>query len=361
MTNRMKRASMIANRPLEAIDPAEAWQPWRPTAADPWGRKWAAHLYRRAAFGASREELVEAERLGPEGTLDLLLRGRPEADGLAATLVRRRPHRRGARRWRRAAARLVAVLHAPGRPPAPREADPVLAQPLRHQHRQGARPEPDVPPELPAPRARPGPVRARCSRRSAATRPCWSGSTPTATSRAKPNENYARELMELFTPGRRQLHREGHPRGRPRLHRLAHRRRAASAFDARLHDDGPKTVLGQTGNWDGGDVVRIVLEQPAAARFLVRKLYRFLVSETAAARLPCSSRCASRSARATTTSPALVRTILARGTSTPTTPSGSGSRARSSTCSVRCRRSTGDYGEDDADYRPLPQQVLVTG
>jgi hypothetical protein len=53
------------------------------------------------------------------------------------------------------------------------------------------------------------------------------------------------------------------------------------AFDARLHDGGTKTVLGQTGAWDGGDVVRIVLEQPAAARFLVRKLYRELVSETA--------------------------------------------------------------------------------
>jgi hypothetical protein len=51
------------------------------------------------------------------------------------------------------------------------------------------------------------------------------------------------------------------------------------AFDARLHDSGPKRVLGQSGCWDGGDVVRIVLEQPAAARFVVRKLYHFLISE----------------------------------------------------------------------------------
>ena len=40
-------------------------------------------------------------------------------------------------------------------------------------------------------------------------------------------------------------------------------------------------MLGQTGPWDGGDVVKIVLEQPALARFLVRKLYHFLVSESA--------------------------------------------------------------------------------
>src|SRR5262249_26692778 len=42
---------------------------------------------------------------------------------------------------------------------------------------------------------------------------------------------------------------------------------------------GLKTVLGQTGAWDGVDVLRIVLGQPAAARFLVRKFYRFFVSE----------------------------------------------------------------------------------
>src|SRR5437868_2368483 len=69
----------VALPKLEQIDPAEAWRAWQPSAADPWGRKWAAHLYRRAAFGASREELAEAEKLGHEATLDLLFRGRPTA------------------------------------------------------------------------------------------------------------------------------------------------------------------------------------------------------------------------------------------------------------------------------------------
>ena len=72
---------------LDQIDPDEAWQPWQPTAADPWGRKWAAHLYRRAAFGSSREDLLEAERLGPQGTLDLLCQGRPHATEVWQTLV----------------------------------------------------------------------------------------------------------------------------------------------------------------------------------------------------------------------------------------------------------------------------------
>ena len=54
----------------------------------------------------------------------------------------------------------------------------------------------------------------------------------------------------------------------------------AYEFNAKVHDDGPKTFLGQTGNWNGDDVVRILLDQPQAARFLVRKLYRYFISET---------------------------------------------------------------------------------
>jgi uncharacterized protein (DUF1800 family) len=50
-------------------------------------------------------------------------------------------------------------------------------------------------------------------------------------------------------------------------------------FNPYFHDAGTKTVLGQTGNFNGEEVVRIVLKRPVAARFLVRKLYHYLVSE----------------------------------------------------------------------------------
>ena len=50
--------------PLDTLDPADAWKPWRPTADNLWGRKWAAHLYRRAAFGGTRAELARAEKRG---------------------------------------------------------------------------------------------------------------------------------------------------------------------------------------------------------------------------------------------------------------------------------------------------------
>ena len=45
------------------------------------------------------------------------------------------------------------------------------------------------------------------------------------------------------------------------------------------HDTGKKTVLGQTGDWDGDDILRILLAQPVCARFLVRKMYQFFVNE----------------------------------------------------------------------------------
>ena len=98
--------------------------------------------------------------------------------------------------------------------------------------------------------------------------------------KGQPNENYARELMELFSLGVGH-YTEKDIREAARAFTGWRTDGSGFAFDARLHDGGTKTVLGQTGTWDGGDVVRIVLEQPAAARFLVRKLYRYLVSEKA--------------------------------------------------------------------------------
>ena len=98
--------------------------------------------------------------------------------------------------------------------------------------------------------------------------------------KGKPNENYARELMELFSLGVGH-YTEKDIREAARAFTGWRTDGVGFAFDARLHDGGAKTILGQTGDWDGGDVVRIVLEQPAAARFLVRKLYHFFVSEKA--------------------------------------------------------------------------------
>jgi uncharacterized protein (DUF1800 family) len=99
-----------------------------------------------------------------------------------------------------------------------------------------------------------------------------------SNARGKPNENYARELMELFTLGIGH-YTESDVREAARAFTGWHTDGRKFVFNRFQHDDGEKSVLGQSGPWDGGDVVRIVLEQPSAARFLVRKLYRHFVSE----------------------------------------------------------------------------------
>jgi hypothetical protein len=89
-----------------------------------------------------------------------------------------------------------------------------------------------------------------------------------------PNENYARELMELFTLGI----------GNYTENDIKQSARAFSGwtfagdqfvFNAREHDDGMKTFLGQSGNFDGTDIIRIIFEQPAASRYLATRLLKF--------------------------------------------------------------------------------------
>jgi uncharacterized protein (DUF1800 family) len=94
-----------------------------------------------------------------------------------------------------------------------------------------------------------------------------------------PNENFARELMELFTLGR------GH-------YTEQDIRESARAFTGwgvndsdeferkdNQHDFGQKTFMGNTGNWDGEDIIRMILEKPETALFITRKLYRFFINQ----------------------------------------------------------------------------------
>lgn len=91
-----------------------------------------------------------------------------------------------------------------------------------------------------------------------------------------PNENYARELMELFTLG------EGHYTEQD-IQESARAftgwsiDRQAQSFTVRphIHDPGTKVFFGQSGNWDGADVVGLILQQPQAARFIMAKLWSF--------------------------------------------------------------------------------------
>lgn len=96
-----------------------------------------------------------------------------------------------------------------------------------------------------------------------------------------PNENLARELMELFTLGvGNYTETDVKEVARALTGNTVVSATEAFLYDARNHDTKNKTILGQTGNWGDSDVVRILLEQPATARFIVTKLWREFISPT---------------------------------------------------------------------------------
>ena len=110
------------------------------------------------------------------------------------------------------------------------------------------------------------------------------------------NENYGRELLELFSMGVgmdgqfnyteddvKECSRAftgwtlannvpGQPYGRYA---------AQFAYNPADHDDGVKTFLGETGNFDGDDIIEIIARQPATARFISRHLYSYFVADEA--------------------------------------------------------------------------------
>ena len=93
-----------------------------------------------------------------------------------------------------------------------------------------------------------------------------------------PNENFGRELLELFTMGV----------GNYTEQDIREAARAFTGwtndvlefrFDASTHDDGEKTFLGRTGALDGEDIIDVILDTPVTADYISAKLYRFFVRE----------------------------------------------------------------------------------
>ncbi len=91
-----------------------------------------------------------------------------------------------------------------------------------------------------------------------------------------PNENFAREIMEMFTLGV----------GHYSEHDIREAARAFTGwnfqgleyrFNADKHDEGAKRVLGRTGNFGGVEVIDIILEQPVTAEYLASRIYAFFV------------------------------------------------------------------------------------
>ena len=103
------------------------------------------------------------------------------------------------------------------------------------------------------------------------------------------NENYGRELLELFSMGVGNYTEDdiknasraftGWTFSQPIPVYPQGHYPARFEFHPEDHDFGPKTFLGQTGNFDGEDIIDIIVKQPATARFVCRHLYNFFIED----------------------------------------------------------------------------------
>jgi uncharacterized protein (DUF1800 family) len=94
-----------------------------------------------------------------------------------------------------------------------------------------------------------------------------------------PNENFAREVMELFTMGRGNYTEKDVKEAARAFTGWGANFKGEFQFRKFQHDEGSKTVLGKTGNFNGDDVLNLLLEHKQTAHFITQKIYKYFVNE----------------------------------------------------------------------------------
>lgn len=98
--------------------------------------------------------------------------------------------------------------------------------------------------------------------------------------RGRPNENLAREIMELFSMGAGNYTEEDIREAARALTGYTFDRDSQTfRFAKSKHDDGEKTIFGNTGDWNGDQVVDMILQRPATSRFVAVKLFAFFAHD----------------------------------------------------------------------------------
>lgn len=94
-----------------------------------------------------------------------------------------------------------------------------------------------------------------------------------------PNENFAREVMELFTMGRGNYTEKDVREGARAFTGWGYDKEGNFKERKNFHDEEVKTFLGKTGNFNGDDALHMILEHKATSRFITTKIYKFFVNE----------------------------------------------------------------------------------
>jgi uncharacterized protein (DUF1800 family) len=259
-----------------------AWTPYEPNDAAPWNLRRVAHLHRRAGFAAPREVLENDLQAGPQAAIDRLLEGKPhdktapeDFAALAGTIGDAAVASGNIQRLKAwwlyrmifspdsLGERLALVWHNHFATSYRKVQDVAQMRRQNELFRQFAR-------------APFGELLAAVVKDPALL--LWLDAD--SNRREHPNENLAREVMELFTLG------VGH-------YTESDVKEAARALTgwtvksrefreaAVWHDEGEKTILGRRGAWRGDDLLAMLLEQPATSVRLARRVCELLMGEGA--------------------------------------------------------------------------------
>ena len=295
MNARLLLCLLIALLPAAGLAVAQDAAPLSPLPASAWNREAAAHLLRRAGFGGTAAEAESLHALGLEGAVDSLLDWEGQPDPRVPTPpieVTARPGReelrdktqeerqRITRAYRAADNRQYALIREWWMQTMIRTAHPARERLTLFWHGHFTSSYRDVRNSYHMF------IQNTLLRRHAAGnfRELLDGISRdpamleyldnNRNRKGQPNENYAREVMELFTLGV----------GNYTEKDIKEAARAFTGwtfvgnrfvFDRNQHDTAEKQFLGQQGAFDGAAVLDIILTQPAASRFLARKLFTY--------------------------------------------------------------------------------------
>ncbi len=263
---------------LNSIRPELAWEPFTPTRRLRWDVAKAAHLYRRAAFGATWDVIEAAAASTPTVVVERLVRGldgltrfENDVERLTPGTLESNNRRELQGLW------MYRLLNSP---------HPLQEKLTLFWHNHFATSHAKVTSGRLMHRQNETLRRYSLDSFAGLLREMtfdpamliWLDSNTNRKGAA--NENYAREVFELFSlsPGH---YTENDIKEAARALTGWSTKDEQPFFNPAEYDAGEKTIFGQTGAFAAGDIVRLALGQPACSRFIVRKLFREFINDSA--------------------------------------------------------------------------------